>query len=430
MTEKSARNPTPGSFPHTGSAPAAPRPGSGRRRCGDGAEPPRRSGERRPGPPGPEPRGRGDGGEGPPPVSAGAAGTGKGGGGRPRELGGCRLTTDPGERIEVGRAPPAAPRTAAQCRAAPTGRPPGARPGGELRAEARPRVATSSAANEPFIAPGRHRPTPGMALPQTPRPPLRGGLEAAGSLPGKVASPPAQGPGPPAAPPPPPSAPHRCNVANALSCRIKPIQSSLVSPTVCSGTRRWDCQGWGANGEPGTHCLGQVWPRPPARRARTRPRSLRPRMGRAANPRGHAKPGVAPSSPSLTGHWAGRDDVFLPPRGQPCPGGRGRDVSPHRSLPRERFPTCPRVLQRSGPPCSPPGSRPDGLRARRCAGERSPGWDGGGRAAPGIRPGPSGLNRPGPAAPAPHPLHSAAPLALPLSSLPISTHHPFSIFSR
>lgn len=52
MTEKSARNPTPGSFPHTGSALAAPRPGSGRRRCGDSAEPPWRSGERRPGPPG------------------------------------------------------------------------------------------------------------------------------------------------------------------------------------------------------------------------------------------------------------------------------------------------------------------------------------------------------------------------------------------
>ncbi|XP_071431480.1 uncharacterized protein DKFZp434B061-like [Pithys albifrons albifrons] len=145
MTEKSARNPTPGSFPHTGSAPAAP-PVRGQR----GAT----SAER-----GAEPRGRGAAAEAPADLRGGG---GPGRGERRGELGCGRFTADPGERIAVGRAPPAAPRTTADNRAAPTGRPPGARPGGELRAAARPRAATSRAAKaEPFIASRRITPRRG-----------------------------------------------------------------------------------------------------------------------------------------------------------------------------------------------------------------------------------------------------------------------------
>ncbi|KAM6048616.1 uncharacterized protein LJ206_017641 isoform 3-T3 [Theristicus caerulescens] len=125
MTEKSARNPTPGSFPHTGSALAAPRPGSGRRRCGDSAEPPRRSGER------PGAAGRGGGGRGPPPVSAGAAGRGGG------AAGGARRppSYDRSWRADRGGARPA--RRSAPRRAKPRSADGAA--GGELRAAGRRR---------------------------------------------------------------------------------------------------------------------------------------------------------------------------------------------------------------------------------------------------------------------------------------------------
>lgn len=233
--------------------------------------------------------------------------------------------------------------------------------------------------------------------------PAHRGLEAAGSTAARksLLSPSPGGPGPLVAPP------TSVNVANALACRIKPTQSSLVSPTLCSIDHRWDCRGWGNNGEPGTDSLGQIQPQlqDPA-----------PMHGWATHARGRAKSGIAPSSPSR------RDELCPPPRGQPCPGGWRQGVS--LSLP------APGRCSTRGHRCPAPGSRPGRLRARGCAGERSPGWDGGDRAAPGIRCGPAGRNRAGPATPALHPLRSAAPLALPLSSLPISTHHPFSIFSR
>lgn len=151
MTEKSARNPTPGSFPHTGSALAAPRPGSGRRRCGDSAEPPWRSGERRPGPPGLG--GGGAAAKGPHRSVRGRRAGEGGAAGSARRLpsydrswradrGGAR----PARRSAHSRAPP---RNAAQRRRG------GLRePGGERRPAARPRVATSSAGESlPAVAP-------------------------------------------------------------------------------------------------------------------------------------------------------------------------------------------------------------------------------------------------------------------------------------
>ncbi|KAM6048614.1 uncharacterized protein LJ206_017641 isoform 1-T1 [Theristicus caerulescens] len=195
------------------------------------------------------------------------------------------------------------------------------RRGGRRRAAgggpaARPRVATSSAAKpEPFIAPGRHRPTPRAALPQTPRSPLRGETRGPGpSEPGGSRVPAIQGrlfsglgPGAPGRAP-----PHRCNTANALACRIKPIQSSLVSPALCSCARRWDCRGWGANGDRGTRCLGRP-------RRGPRPDGRGPDPGACAHGRGGPlmpAAGRNPASPpSVTAHWAGRDEPAAPARG-------------------------------------------------------------------------------------------------------------------
>lgn len=132
MTEKSARNPTPGFFPHTGSAPAAP-PVRGQR----GAT----SAER-----GAEPRGRGAAAEAPAGLRGGGGpGTGgeRPGGARRRPPYDRSWRADRGGARPARRSGRAQPRTAALSRAAPTGRPPEARPGGELRAAARPRAATS-----------------------------------------------------------------------------------------------------------------------------------------------------------------------------------------------------------------------------------------------------------------------------------------------
>ncbi|XP_053851931.1 collagen alpha-1(I) chain-like [Vidua macroura] len=417
MTEKSARNPTPGSFPHTGSAPAAP-PVRGQR----GAT----SAER-----GAEPRGRGAAAEAPAGLRGGG---GPGRGERPGEPGGSRLTTDPGERIAVGRAPPAAPRTAAHSRAAPTGRPPEARPGGELRAAARPRAATSSAGESlPAVAPnpagsrpdrergGSARSSAPTAEAQIPRPRRRG---ASGSCPAACAatrrdgggggrptplppglSSPAPGPsrsadakrgaaaaarsprgpvsllpaqekvepfiasgrisprrdgspadtspsapredagpdpsGPGAAvslrekvtcppghwPAPHPRPPHRCNAASGLARRIKPIQSSLVSPTFRSDGRRRGCgdegltgtgypRGPGTNGDRGTHCAAT-------------PRGPGHDPGACAHGRA-----VPAHRPSVTEHRAGREEAPAsgPVPRAAVPRGRGRGVSPHCPL--------------------------------------------------------------------------------------------------
>ncbi|XP_066189811.1 serine/arginine repetitive matrix protein 3-like [Sylvia atricapilla] len=181
MTEKSARNPTPGSFPHTGSAPAAP-PVRGQR----GAT----SAER-----GAEARGRGAAAEAPP-GSAGAAGRGREGGRAARGRGNRRIrAADPGERSAVGRAPPAAPRTAAYRRRG--GRRKRGPAGGELRAAARPRAATSSAGESlPAVAPQPCRQPPPTGSRGGIRPQLRarfGGAEPrsppsrrGGSRPGAV----------------------------------------------------------------------------------------------------------------------------------------------------------------------------------------------------------------------------------------------------
>lgn len=191
MTEKSARNPTPGSFPHTGSALAAPRPGSGGRRCGDSAEPPRRSAERD--------RGGARGDRGPPrsfprPRSPGRGRRGAGGGGglgvwggRLGGAGARRLPSyDRSWKEDQGGARPA-PRPADGAARA-RGRPSGARPRrrgravGELQA-ARPRAASSSAGEWRTLAPCPRLP---------PRP--DGGVRVGGNPPGAVSARTGRGP--------------------------------------------------------------------------------------------------------------------------------------------------------------------------------------------------------------------------------------------